>query len=292
MSPYFHVSWENGKASSDLSELVLSFSSMFFFLHILTWRNRRLTSPWCASWASTSCPLTISLWTSTPWSQPLWGCSWSWEWCRSSRLTTRYKTTDTFFVYFLSIRDRISPKNTTADHCPPLFLGSSPPDAVQMAADCPKKLQNGPLPQLETRLQRLPVHVCHVNGKDHANSRSVYESDTFTCSPEGPTSGSSCAVKSECGKKIDAEWVWQNVFYFNNTLTRLCNMCKEKGYNLKYVQMNHKNISIVLRSLVFSASERWNWTKFNINTFTLEATFQVPTWGGFQSGGHFSFFSH
>lgn len=33
-----------------------------------------------------------------------------------------------------------------------------------MAADCQKKLQNGPLPQLETCIQRMPVHVCHANG--------------------------------------------------------------------------------------------------------------------------------
>lgn len=42
----------------------------------------------------------------------------------------------------------------------------SPLDAVQVAADCQKKLQNGPLPQLETCLQRLPVHVCDANGTD------------------------------------------------------------------------------------------------------------------------------
>lgn len=41
-----------------------------------------------------------------------------------------------------------------------------PPDAVQVAADCQKELQNGPLPQLETRLQRLPVHVRDANGTD------------------------------------------------------------------------------------------------------------------------------
>lgn len=43
-----------------------------------------------------------------------------------------------------------------------------PPDTVQMAADCQKELQNGSLSQLETCLQRLPVHVCHAYGKDHA----------------------------------------------------------------------------------------------------------------------------
>lgn len=41
-----------------------------------------------------------------------------------------------------------------------------PPDTVQVAADCPKKLQNGPLPQLETCLQCLPVHVRDANGTD------------------------------------------------------------------------------------------------------------------------------
>lgn len=41
-----------------------------------------------------------------------------------------------------------------------------PPDAVQVAADCQKKLQNGSLPQLETRLQCLPVHVRDANGTD------------------------------------------------------------------------------------------------------------------------------
>lgn len=42
----------------------------------------------------------------------------------------------------------------------------SPLDAVQVAADCQKKLQNGPLPQLEACLQRLPVHVRDANGAD------------------------------------------------------------------------------------------------------------------------------
>lgn len=57
---------------------------------------------------------------------------------------------------------------TTADPCAHLSLWLSPPDTVQMAADCQKKLQNGSVSQLETCLQRLPVHVCHANGKDHA----------------------------------------------------------------------------------------------------------------------------
>lgn len=39
-----------------------------------------------------------------------------------------------------------------------------PPDAVQVAADRQKKLQNGPLPQLETCLQCVPVHVRDANG--------------------------------------------------------------------------------------------------------------------------------
>lgn len=46
----------------------------------------------------------------------------------------------------------------------------SPLDTVQVAADCQKKLQNGPLPQLETRLQRLPVHVRDANGTDPGGS--------------------------------------------------------------------------------------------------------------------------
>lgn len=46
---------------------------------------------------------------------------------------------------------------------------SYPADAVQMAADCQKKLQNGSLSQLETRIQRLPVHVCHADGNGHAH---------------------------------------------------------------------------------------------------------------------------
>lgn len=45
-----------------------------------------------------------------------------------------------------------------------------PPDAVQVAADRQKKLQNGPLPQLETCLQCLPVHVRDANGTDPRDS--------------------------------------------------------------------------------------------------------------------------
>lgn len=37
---------------------------------------------------------------------------------------------------------------------------------MQVAADRQKKLQNGPLPQLETCLQCLPVHVRDANGTD------------------------------------------------------------------------------------------------------------------------------
>lgn len=58
----------------------------------------------------------------------------------------------------------------TADPCAHLSLSLDlpPPDTVQMAADCQKKLQDGSLSQLETCLQRLPVHVCNANGNDHA----------------------------------------------------------------------------------------------------------------------------
>ena len=59
------------------------------------------------------------------------------------------------------------PHNVCWPMCSSIFL-CSPPDTVQMAADCQKKLPDGPLPQLETCLQRLPVHVCYANGKDHA----------------------------------------------------------------------------------------------------------------------------
>lgn len=52
--------------------------------------------------------------------------------------------------------------------CSSLHL-SYPADAVQMAADRQKKLPNGSLSQLETRIQRLPVHVCHADGKGHAH---------------------------------------------------------------------------------------------------------------------------
>lgn len=67
---------------------------------------------------------------------------------------------------------------TTADPCAHPAL-SSPPDTVQMAADCQKELQNGALSQLETCLQRLPVHVCNANGKYHAAIAAEREIDQF-----------------------------------------------------------------------------------------------------------------
>lgn len=53
----------------------------------------------------------------------------------------------------------------TADPCAHPSACPLPPDTVQMAADCQEKLQDGPLPQLEARVQRLPVHVRHADGK-------------------------------------------------------------------------------------------------------------------------------
>lgn len=55
---------------------------------------------------------------------------------------------------------------TTADPVwSSLSAPSSPADPLQMAADCQEELQAGSLPQLEARVQRLPVHVCYANGK-------------------------------------------------------------------------------------------------------------------------------
>ena len=60
------------------------------------------------------------------------------------------------------------PRDDSADPCARPRVCVSPPDAVQMAADCQKKLQDGSLSQLEARLQRLSVHVRHAYGKDPA----------------------------------------------------------------------------------------------------------------------------
>lgn len=60
------------------------------------------------------------------------------------------------------------PRDNSADPCARLRVRVSPPDAVQMAADCQKKLQDGSLSQLEACLQRLSVHVRHAYGKDPA----------------------------------------------------------------------------------------------------------------------------
>lgn len=64
---------------------------------------------------------------------------------------------DSFLVYLSSFLNAVV--------CPHV----SSPDTVQMAADCQKKLQNGSLSQLETRIQCVSVHVCHANGKYQAN---------------------------------------------------------------------------------------------------------------------------
>lgn len=78
-----------------------------------------------------------------------------------------------FSVYSTCFEYMVGFLVTTADQF--LFhLSILVPDTVQMAADCQEKLQNGPLPQLETCLQCLPVHVCHANGNNHDFPRSLF----------------------------------------------------------------------------------------------------------------------
>lgn len=75
-----------------------------------------------------------------------------------------------------------------------------PPDTVQVAADGQKKLQDGALPQLETRLQRLPVHVRHADGTGPRGPLQLAKNGGFRWSIRAAASEELCFVASADGQ--------------------------------------------------------------------------------------------